>query len=202
MSKEIFLERRSVNFFDSSRELDTDTLNNILELGATAPSAFNLQPWRIIAVSSEEEKEKLLPLAWNQPKIKEAPVTLIIIADRAGFEADHPIWNPIEEAAGKETADILKDMAGNLYGASEEMKIKFAETNGSLLAMSIMYAAKTFGVDSHAMSGLDYKAVKEAYNLNDTEEVVMLVSLGYHDKSKELHPRGFRKSGKDLVTIM
>jgi len=202
MSKDIFLNRRSVNFFDSSRDIDDKKLSEILELAATAPSAFNLQPWRIIAVKSKEEKERLAPLAWNQPKVTEAPVTLIIIGDRAGFEKDAAIWNPIEEALGEETTQTLQEMAANLYGVSEERRIKFAETNGSLLAMSIMYAAKTLGIDSHAMSGLDYEAVKKEYKLKDSEEVVMLVSLGYHDKSRELYPRAYRKTGKELVTLL
>ncbi len=202
MNKKIFTERRSVNFFDTSRELDKETFNSIMDLASLTPSSFNLQPWRVIAVHSEKEKERLLPLAWNQPKIKEAPYTLIIIGDKSGFKENAAIWNKLEEGLGKETADKLKGMAEGLYGTSDERMTRFALTNGSLLAMSIMYAAKAFGVDSHTMSGIDYEAIKKEYKLNDSEEVVLLVSLGYHDNSKELYPRGYRKTGSEFIEVI
>ncbi len=38
------------------------------------------------------EKEKLEPLAWDQPKVVESPVILIILADKSGWQEGHPIF--------------------------------------------------------------------------------------------------------------
>jgi nitroreductase len=202
MSTKIFTDRRSVNFFDPSKKVDKETFDKIIETAALAPSAFNLQPWRIIAVQSDEAKDKLMPLAFNQPKVKEASHTLILVGDRAGYESDNPTWEALAGMVGKEGADQAMGMAANLYGTSDERKVKFAESNAGLLAMSIMYAAQAFGVDSHAMSGVDFEGLKKEYGLKESEDVVMLITLGYFDSSKELYPRAFRKTGDDLVKVL
>ncbi|MDF2505452.1 MAG: nitroreductase [Clostridium sp.] len=47
--KEIYENRRAVNFFDKSKKIEDKTLEDIINLAVLAPSAFNLQPWKIIA---------------------------------------------------------------------------------------------------------------------------------------------------------
>ena len=201
MLKKVYEERRSVNSFDSSKELSQELLKEIIDLGVLAPSAFNLQPWRLIAVSSEDAKNKLLPLAFNQPKVKDAPVTLILVADKEGYSATNPEWALLGEMIGEEQAKGAMDMAAGLYGTSEERKLKFAESNAGLLAMSLMYAAKSVGVDSHPMSGMDFEGIHKSFELKESETVVMLIALGYHDTTQALYPRRGRKGFDDIVEI-
>mgnify|MGYP001410896094 CR=1 FL=1 len=98
--KEVFEARRSVNFFDPNRELTEETLKAIIDLAVLAPSAYNLQPWRIIAVRSEQAKERLFKLSFQQAKVKEAPVTLIIIGDKNGYAKSNPSWQNLLTALG------------------------------------------------------------------------------------------------------
>lgn len=198
-ARRIIEERRAVNFFDPKQELASSTLQAIINLAVLAPSAFNLQPWRVIAVKSQDGKQRLYRQASNQAKILEAPVTLIIVGDRSGYEAKNPVW---AELAATQTPEKLKEtqhFAQVLYGSSEERRIKFAESNAGLLAMSIMYAAKCFGVDSHPMSGINFSGIKTEFALQETEEVVMLIALGYFDNSKTLYPRRKRRGYADIV---
>lgn len=76
---EIFKQRRSVNFFDPDKDVPPELLKKAIELAATSPSSFNLQPWNIIEVRDMAKKEKLRKLAWDQPKVTEAPVVLIFL---------------------------------------------------------------------------------------------------------------------------
>jgi nitroreductase len=89
---DIFNKRRSVNWFDSGKPLGEEMLRNTIDTASMAPSAFNLEPWRIIAVRSEERKLALQKLAMNQPKVSQAPVTLIVIGDRNGYDSSNPAW--------------------------------------------------------------------------------------------------------------
>jgi len=198
-ARRIFEERRAVNFFDPKQELESSTLQAIINLAVLAPSAFNLQPWRVIAVKSAAGKQRLYHQASNQAKILEAPVTLIIIGDRAGYEAGNPVWDELADMQTPEKLKETQDFARLLYGTSEERRIKFAESNAGLLAMSIMYAAKCFGVDSHPMSGIDFSGIKTEFSLQAAEEAVMLVALGYFDHSKTLYPRRKRRGYADIV---
>ena len=67
-TKTLFNERRSVNYFDKNKSIDEKLLKEIIDMAVLAPSGFNLQPWRIIAVKSDSSKMKLLKLANNQEK--------------------------------------------------------------------------------------------------------------------------------------
>ena len=58
-TKNLFNERRSVNHFDRNRPVDDTILEKIVNMAVLAPSGFNLQPWRIVAVKTEETKQKL-----------------------------------------------------------------------------------------------------------------------------------------------
>jgi len=84
--KEVMKQRRAVNFFDSTQDVTETQLKQIIETAALAPSGFNLQPWNIIVLRDQEKKEILRKLAWDQPKITDAPVVLIVLGDREGFK--------------------------------------------------------------------------------------------------------------------
>lgn len=192
--------RRSVNFFDPAQDLSPATLQSIINLAVLAPSAFNLQPWRIIAVKSPEGKQRLYAKANKQDKILEAPVTLIMVGDRSGYETANPAWAELGDMLHDEAkVQGSQQFARALYGTSEERRIKFAESNTALLAMSIMYAAQYYHVDSHPMSGIDFAGIKDEFSLKDTEEVVLLIALGHFDAAKSLYPRRKRRGYQEIV---
>lgn len=199
--KQVYEDRRSINFFDSNKMLEDGLLKDIINLAVLAPSAFNLQPWEIIAVKSKEAKERLHKLSSSQPKILEAPVTLIIVGNKTGYDETNPTWQDMLKLLGgdKDKLTGTQGFAFSLYGTTEENKLKFAESNAGLLAMSIMYAAKSFGVDSHPMSGMDFEGVRSEFGLKENKTVVMLISLGYFDETKTLYPRAYRRGYHEIV---
>lgn len=192
--KDIAEERRSVAFFDSEKELDDNLLENIIDLAVLAPSSFNTQPWKIIAVKSKGKREELYEKACNQKKVLKAPVTLIILGDRDGYKRDKPIWKE-KLVLNKITEDKIENVIAHndnkLYN-TEGRKISYAIRNSSLLAMSIMYSAKYYGVDTHPMIGFDQKATRELFDISDNYEIAMMISAGYFDDDKELDPRETR----------
>jgi nitroreductase len=203
-TKTLFNERRSVNFFDKSKTIEDKTLKAIIDLAVLAPSGFNLQPWRIIAVKSDESKQKLFENANKQDKILKASHTLIMIGNKEGASTTNPVWAEMLQSVGgnKEMVTGAQQAAAFLYGSSDERKTKFAESNVGLLAMSLMLAAKEYGVDSHPMSGIDFDGIHKAFGLKENETVVMLISLGYYDASQALYPRRHRLQFEQITTIV
>ncbi|MDY0142339.1 MAG: nitroreductase family protein [Bacteroidales bacterium] len=203
-TKILFNERRSVNYFDKNKSIDETLLKEIIDMAVLAPSGFNLQPWRIVAVKTNASKKKLMELANNQEKILDASVTLIIIGDKDGFADCNPVWDEMLVSVGGNTEMVAgaKQAAAFLYGSSEDRKLKFAESNAGLLAMSLMIAAKDKGIDSHPMSGIDFDGIHKEFGLKESETVVMLIGLGYVDTSKQLYPRRLRRLYDDITTIV
>jgi len=203
-TKALFDERRSVNFFDKNKNIEESQIKEIINLAVLAPSAFNLQPWRILVVKSEEKKKRLFDLANQQEKILEASATLIIIGNKEGYANANPVWDEMLQSVGgnQQMVDGAKQAASFLYGSTDERKLKFAESNAGLLAMSIMIAAKEFGVDTHPMSGIDFDGIHKEFELKDWESVVMTICMGYYDKSKQLYPRRPRRLFEEISTII
>lgn len=119
--KEIVAKRRAINFFDPERDISDDLLGEMIDLAARAPSSFNLQPWNLMILRDTATKEKLKALAWDQPKVVEAPVTLIVLADKDGWQAGHPTveknWQEMLDsgAMGPEQRDWFLNAAKSLY---------------------------------------------------------------------------------------
>jgi len=202
--KQLFYERRSVGYFDKTKKIDRQTLKNIINLAVLAPSAYNLQPWRIIVVESEKNKAKLQKLSYNQTKVTEASHDLIIIGNKLGWDSSNTVWDEMLESVGGNEKIVKNSQkaAASLYGKSEKYQIKFAESNASLLAMSIMLAAKEYGVDTHPLSGIDFEGIHREFNLKKNEEVIMTICMGYFDNSKHLRPPRPRLDFDKIATII
>lgn len=67
-------QRASINHFDSRHTLDDPLIESLVRLATRAPSAYNLQNWRFVAVRSAGAKARLRALAFDQPKVEEASV--------------------------------------------------------------------------------------------------------------------------------
>src|SRR5690606_24875252 len=73
------IERRvSANLFDASHNLADAEIEELVRLATRAPTAYNLQNWRFIAVRTAEAKTRLRALAWNQSTVETASVSFII----------------------------------------------------------------------------------------------------------------------------
>ena len=66
---QVIRERRSTPSFDSA-EMPSDDLRTILDAGLTAPSGYNVQPWRFVVVQAQEQKRRLRMACFNQAKAR------------------------------------------------------------------------------------------------------------------------------------
>jgi len=203
--KEAMKQRRAVNFFDPTKDITDAQLKEIIETASLAPSGFNLQPWQVIIVKDKAKKEILKKVAWNQPKITEAPVVLIVLGDlegwkkgNAGFEKDFA--ESVKAGIMKqEQYDWFTGAAASLYGTSSERKMAFACKNAGFFGMCLMLAAKNAGLDSHPMDGFDVEGVKKAFNIPNQYWIPLLLAIGYFDKSKTLLPPKWRKNYNEIM---
>ena len=202
-SVNLIKERRSINFFNAGFELTQEKLKELLDLANLAPSSMNMQPWRVIAVKSPDRKKVLREIAFNQPKVEEASVVLIIIADPALLEKnmDAVLSNWAELGYIKEEAkEKSKSSALYLYSEADSTIRKiWAVKNASLFAMSIMFAAKALGLESHPMDGFDEEKVKKEFGIEESCKVPMLIALGQINPGTKLLPRAMRRQVNEFV---
>ncbi|EIM62702.1 nitroreductase family protein [Desulfobacter postgatei] len=202
--EQITKNRRSINFFDPDKDLSPEVIKKMVELASNSPSSFNLQPWNLVVLRDRAQKEKLKELAWNQPKIVEAPVTMIVLADREGWKQGHPglerTWQEMVKTGMPETKrDWFLNATRSLYNWSTDANLAFAAKNAAFFAMSLMYAAVSLGLDSHPMDGFDHEGVKKAFNIPDRYWIPVLLAVGYKKPGLVLDPPKWRKTYEEIV---
>ena len=203
--QEISEKRRAINFFDTNKNVSEEELARIIELAANTPSSFNLQPWNLIVLRNPEEKEKLKSLAWDQPKIVEAPVVLIVLADKNGWQAGHPTfeknWQEMLESGSMklEQREWFLNATKALYDWNPDANLAFAAKNTGFFAMSLMYAATSLGLETHPMDGFDHEAVRKEFKIPDSYWVPLLLAVGYRKPGLKLHPAKWRKRYNEIV---
>jgi nitroreductase len=203
--KDTVYGRRAVNFFDPGKDVPENLLRQMIETAARAPSGFNIQPWSLMVLREPEERQRLRKLAWDQPKVSEAPVILIVLADTEG-------WMPGNPFAEKNFTEMVRSgqmkpeqrewfdgACKTLYAASEARKVAFACKNAGFFAMNLMLAAKDLGVDTHPMDGFDLEGVREAFRIPKNYWIPLLMAVGYFRKGAELLPPKWRKTYDEIV---
>jgi len=199
---ELIHARTSASSYDSTRTLSEAEISELVELATQAPSAFNLQNWKFIAVRSAEAKARLLPLAFGQPKVVEAAVTFIICGTLEPHLTIEAALKPTLDAGIIDEA-IYNGWVGavqNMYGTNPGFQRDEAIRSGSLAAMTLMLAAQGKGLVSCPMIGFDQAGVADAFGLQANEVPVMMVTVGYAGPSN--WPKKPRKAVSDVLALV
>lgn len=165
----IFRTARSYNGY-LDKPVSTEQLHAIWDLMKWGPTSANQLPARLVWCVSDAAKEKLAALAsgTNAPKIRKAPVTVIIAMDENFHELLPELFPPADAKAW--------------FDGNEALRKTSALRNGSLQGAYFIIAARALGLDTGPMSGFDNAKVDAAF-FADTPAVKsnFIATLGYGD---------------------
>lgn len=186
---ETIKHRISANHFDTSKPLSEAEITELVAYASEAPSSYNIQHWRFIAVTKPEEKARLKAVAYNQPKVADAAVTFIVLGDTLAYERLAQIYQPLVDAGAmpQEMANRVVAMATGAYQNDPQKQRDEAIRGASLAAMTLMLAAEAKGLVSGPMIGFDPDGVKREFNIADRYVPVMLIAAGHPAPGN--HPR-------------
>lgn len=197
--------RRAVNFFDPDRAVSENLLRKIVETASLAPSGFNFQPWSLVVLRDREDKMRLQKHAMNQPKVSQAPVCLILLADTHGWKsgnrfADRNFEEMVKAGAMQpDRREWFDGLCQSLYGTDRETEVAFACKNAAFFAMTLMLAARDMGLHTHPMDGFDQAAVKREFNIPDHYWVPLLIALGFFPGDRKMPGPKWRKTYDEIV---
>lgn len=175
------IERRvSANRFDPSHSLTNTEIEGLVRLATRAPTAFNLQNWRFIAVRKAEAKAKLRDLAYGQAKVSDAAVTFIICGQPPDHESLGERLRPFVETGlmPEAMASGWQETARAKYAADPEASRDEAIRSATLGTATLIYAAEAMGLASGPVSGFDAAAVSHEFGLAEGDIPVMLLPVG------------------------
>jgi nitroreductase len=181
-------DRRATPSFSSDPVPEND-LKKILEAGISAPSAYNLQPWRFVVVRETEQRARLRQAAMKQPKVEEAPVVIVACADLEGWrngDLDEIVRLAQQHGYGDEAryASMRKSIAnffsapGNAGGLAPDFAV-WANRQTMIAFTTMMWMAEVLGYDTAPMEGFHEDQVKATLGIPAHVRVVALLAIGH-----------------------
>ncbi|MEK3726020.1 nitroreductase family protein [Paenibacillus sp. FSL H8-0034] len=173
-TEEVIRSRHSVRKYQRDVIIPEAEWNEILELALNAPSSWNLQHWRFLTIQEQANKDRLLPIAYNQQQVSDASVNVVVLGD---LEANL-VAPAVFEKATPEIREMMLGQINGAYANNPSLGKDEAIRNASLAAMQLMLAAKAKGYDSVPMGGYNPQALIKEFNIPERYIPVMIISIG------------------------
>ncbi len=143
--------RKSIRSY-KPQEIEEEKFQYVLKAFRKAPSAKNIQPWKLIVVKNKKKKNDLAIACNNQQFIAEAPIVLV--------------------ACGKED-EAYGVMGGYMNSFSIDVTIALDH---------LILASTEQGLGTCWIGAFKEKLVKDLLGIPENIRVVALTPLGYPDK--------------------
>ncbi len=180
--------RRAVKHFGSG-EVD---VSPVLQAMINAPSSFGLQPYKIVAVSNKDLKEKLKPVSYNQPQVTECQ-TLFILCARTDVQKRAEEYLEATDGVKRGMRDMLMGFVGYLPD-----KTAWAAKQAYIALGFGLAAAAEHKIASCPMEGFNGAEVAKILELPENLVPVVYLAVGEATDEDGTYPR-FRFSESDLV---
>jgi nitroreductase len=171
----LLLQRRAVKYFSPEIPVSDEIIEQIVSVASLAPSAFNLQHWKVFQIKNADLRQRIAELAYHQPQLYHAPVVLAVVMDAGAWDSrlqcEHNFNDP--EKSGQ---DFLRLQA--LYQNKRQLARDEALRSSAMFSMLVMLAAEAAGFNSCPLTGCDFSAISEVLALPETQELCMLITIG------------------------
>ena len=202
-TKQAILTRQSIREYDPNFKIDEATLLQLLQEASTAPSSWNLQPWRFVLIQQPEMKAKLRPFVYSNTTQLDTSSALILVLNDLDRYAMYPILNQMDLDAGLITQDHFKIRQQKAEQARATRSKESLDREGlldcGLVAQNIMILARGYGFDTCPMGGFDRDQFMSILGMDNTRyKPVVLISIGKRVKDAK---KSFRFPIKTITTI-
>lgn len=168
--------RYTTKKYDSSKKIDSNTIEQLKEIIRLSPSSINSQPWKFTFVENENIKNELSTFShYNSNKVKDAShiVVFSVIKDAETFEKTR--LTKLPEGVSAYYNHALKpkgdDQIQNWLSSQVYLSLGF-----------FLSAAASLGIDSTPMEGIE-QAGYDSVLQDDGYKTLFAVAIGYrHDE--------------------
>jgi nitroreductase/dihydropteridine reductase len=197
MNLDQLMNKHLTRYFDPSKTIPEETLQQLLKFLRSTPSSVNVQPNHFYVLATPEGKERLANnlgerFRDNAEKILNASHT-IILTTRADLPDTH-----LEAVFAKERADgrfpdpakqelwesMTRDFLSLRTYGYKDLNHWMEKQTYMVLGMTMMAAAE-LGVEATPLEGFDPTSVDKAFKIRETgHTTTVLLALGYPDLAK------------------
>ena len=194
--RDLVMQRYATKEFDG-KMIPEEKIDELLEIIRFAPSALNLQPWKIKVITDRKLKEELRPATFNQGQVMSCSHLLVFCANTKVDELVEKASRMMKEAGvPDEMHDSVIGKAKGMFGnMSSNQKIEWAKCHAYLAIGNAVNGAKSLGFDSCPMAGFDPAEYTRILKLPEHLLPTILCALGY---AADKHMPKIRFSKEDI----
>ena len=174
-------DRRATPSFDGA-PIPPEDMRKIVAAGLSAPSGYNIQPWRFIVVQSEDQKKRLRAAAYNQGKVEEASAVIVACGDADGWrkDLDLMLYQGLEGGMPEGYAEQARNSVPKyLSSFSSDQMHGWLNKMVMIATTHIMLMAEVMGYDTAPMEGFEQEKVREVLRLPLSYWTVALLAVGH-----------------------
>jgi nitroreductase / dihydropteridine reductase len=182
--------RHAVKAYDPTKKVSQENIDKIVEAARLAPTSSGLQPFKVIVVSSQEVKDKMVPGSLNPECMRDCSHVLVFAAwDRYTEERIDYIYDLTTDERGLPRGRFgsYTDKIKGIYlnETAEENHAHIARQTYIALGLALAQAAE-LKIDSTPIEGYDSKIVDEVLGLKALGlKSVSLMYVGYVDLAND-----------------
>ncbi|MCJ8295739.1 MAG: nitroreductase family protein [Colwellia sp.] len=185
--------------------LNQAQLNELIESVRLAPSAYGIQPYQLIVVSTDTVKQACLPYSYGQDKVANCS-HLLVLAHKTELN-QHDIAAFIEQLAvsqGKSINDLAayqKQIEADLLTRTPEQQANWAQQQCYLALGTLLTSAAASYIDACPMTGFDVNGINQVLGLSEKGlSAAILCPVGIRAEDDHAASRfKFRLSQEQLV---
>lgn len=201
---ELASRRQSTRKYDTTRLVETEKIERIIESARLAPSACNAQPWHFVVVNDAELMDEALDAIEHPTEDETQPVHLVIVDELE-------LKNKVADAASARLLGmnhftkqapihilLVEEKVNLSSGIGGVIKDKhFAYVDIGITASHICLAAEAEGLGSCILGWFNESKIKKLLNIPDSKRVILDILIGY--PAQELRSKK-RKSTNEIVS--
>lgn len=193
--KELVRSRRAVHSFED-REVEEDKIREAVSEARFAPSAWNLQPWKLLVLESRSSREEAAESSYGQDWMLEADKICVLLGDTEFGGADRALDDATEKGyMTEQEAEEFRESVEAYSDKPWEWRELELTANCMFFASDFIEALWSLGIGSCPVKGFDQEELQEELGL-ERWYPLLLIPLGYPDEELE------KKSRKSVQEIL
>jgi len=181
------LSRRSIRKFKPEK-VDREIIKELLEVGRSAPSRGNSQPWHFVVVTDDKTKKDLADACYGQELVEEAAFCIVVLG-KIDPREDVPDRTAELVEAGAFGQEV-KEFADHILDDWDLAKLKVdAALNSAIPATFMSIAALDFGLGSCWVKLAKDEEVLNVVSAPDGYYHTGTIAFGFPDQDPKARPR-------------
>ncbi|MTG97599.1 MULTISPECIES: nitroreductase family protein [Myroides] len=198
--------RYATKRYNNQVKLADEKVMQIVEAARLAPTSSGLQPVEMILIKNQELKEKLVPIAMNQPQVKECSHLLVFAAwdSYTDQRMDNVFKNMelVREMKSGEMNQYRDGLKAHFGSLTKQQQFEHAARQAYIALGIAIAAAAELKIDSSPMEGFFNDQLDEILGLDKRGlKSVTILALGERDHQNDwLAP--MKKVRFDLESVL